>query len=216
MIASLVEWLVHSIDSLGYFGVALAVFLETFIPPIPSQIIFPFSGFVASQGTLNIVIVILIASFVTYLGTLPFYLIGLWGEEFIMNFLKKYGKYLFLSNDDLDKAYKVFDKYGHGIIFFGRVLPIIRSIISFPAGVARMKFGKFTVYTLAGTTLFSAIMCLPGYFLGENWSIVIGYIEEYERVIIILIAIVFLLYILRGMNNVIKEKKAKELETSKE
>ena len=89
MISSLIDWLVQAIDSLGYLGVALAVFLETFIPPIPSQIIFPFSGFVASQGTLNIVHVILTASLVTYLGTLPFYLIGLWGRGTITYFSKK-------------------------------------------------------------------------------------------------------------------------------
>ncbi|MDD2577794.1 MAG: DedA family protein [Candidatus Dojkabacteria bacterium] len=208
MISSLIDWLVQAIDSLGYLGVALAVFLETFIPPIPSQIIFPFSGFVASQGTLNIVFVILTASLVTYLGTLPFYLIGLWGEGAILTFLKKYGKYLFISNDDIDKAYKIFDKHGHGIIFFGRVIPIIRSVISLPAGVAKMNFWKFTLFTLAGTTLFAALLCLPGYFMGENWGVVVGYIEEYERVILALLLILFLLYIRKGVRDFIKERNS--------
>ena len=208
MISSLIDWLVQAIDSLGYLGVALAVFLETFIPPIPSQIIFPFSGFVASQGTLNIVFVILTASLVTYLGTLPFYLIGLWGEGAILTFLKKYGKYLFISNDDIDKAYKIFDKHGHGIIFFGRIIPIIRSVISLPAGVAKMNFWKFTLFTLAGTTLFAALLCLPGYFMGENWGVVVGYIEEYERVILALLLILFLLYIRKGVRDFIKERNS--------
>lgn len=208
MISSLIDWLVQAIDSLGYLGVALAVFLETFIPPIPSQIIFPFSGFVASQGTLNIVFVILTASLVTYLGTLPFYLIGLWGEGAILTFLKKYGKYLFISNDDIDKAYKIFDKHGHGIIFFGRVIPIIRSVISLPAGVVKMNFWKFTLFTLAGTTLFAALLCLPGYFMGENWGVVVGYIEEYERVILALLLILFLLYIRKGVRDFIKERNS--------
>lgn len=208
MISSLIDWLVQAIDSLGYLGVALAVFLETFIPPIPSQIIFPFSGFVASQGTLNIVLVILTASLVTYLGTLPFYLIGLWGEGAILTFLKKYGKYLFISNDDIDKAYKIFDKHGHGIIFFGRVIPIIRSVISLPAGVAKMNFWKFTLFTLAGTTLFAALLCLPGYFMGENWGVVVGYIEEYERIILALLLILFLLYIRKGVRDFIKERNS--------
>lgn len=208
MISSLIDWLVQAIDSLGYLGVALAVFLETFIPPIPSQIIFPFSGFVASQGTLNIVLVILTASLVTYLGTLPFYLIGLWGEGAILTFLKKYGKYLFISNDDIDKAYKIFDKHGHGIIFFGRVIPIIRSVISLPAGVAKMNFWKFTLFTLAGTTLFAALLCLPGYFMGENWGVVVGYIEEYERIILALLLILFLLYVRKGVRDFIKERNS--------
>jgi len=145
---------------------------------------------------------------VTYLGTLPFYLIGLWGEGAILTFLKKYGKYLFISNDDIDKAYKIFDKHGHGIIFFGRVIPIIRSVISLPAGVAKMNFWKFTLFTLAGTTLFAALLCLPGYFMGENWGVVVGYIEEYERVILALLLILFLLYIRKGVRDFIKERNS--------
>ena len=215
MINTLVDWLVASVDSLGYLGVALAVFLESFIAPIPSQIILPFSGFVASQGSLNIVLVILVVAFSAYLGTLPYYVVGLWGEEFIMKFLKKYGKYLFISNDDLDKGYNAFEKYGHGIVFFGRLLPIVRSVISFPAGAAKMKFWKFSVFTFAGSLIFETILCGAGYIMGESWDIVVDYVEEYERVILSIFVILVLLYIWRGMKNIIKERKAQELDTPK-
>jgi membrane protein DedA with SNARE-associated domain len=210
MISSLVDWLVSSIGSLGYVGIFIAVVLESFIAPIPSQVILPFSGFLASQGTLNIVLVILVVAFSAYLGTLPFYVIGLWGEEFIMKFLKKYGKYLFISEEDLDKGYVAFKKYGYGIVFFGRFLPIIRSVISFPAGAAKMKFWKFSIFTFAGTLMFATVMCLAGYFMGESWEVVVEYIEEYERLVIILFAILLLLYIWRGMRKVIKESKERE------
>ena len=215
MINSLVDWLVSSIDSLGYIGIALAVFLESFIAPIPSQIILPFSGFLASQGSLNIVLVILIVTLSAYIGTLPFYVVGLWGEEFIMKFLRKYGKYLFISQEDLDKGYTAFAKYGYGIVFFGRLLPIIRSVISFPAGAAKMNFWKFSVFTFAGSLIFATILCTAGYLMGESWHIVVIYVEEYERVIIAIFLILFLLYIWRGMNNIIKERKAEELKRSK-
>ena len=213
MINSLVDWLVTSMDQLGYFGVFLAVILETFIAPIPSQIILPFAGFLASQGSLNIILVIFVVAFASYLGTLPFYVVGWLGEEYIMKFLRKYGKYLFISNDDLDKGYSAFKKYGHGIVFFGRLLPIVRSVISFPAGAAKMKFWKFSVFTFAGSFIFAAISCTAGYLMGESWDIVVEYIEEYERIVVLILIILLLLYIWRGMNNIIKEsKKMKEEE----
>jgi len=213
MINALVDWLVQSIDSFGYVGVALAIFLESFIAPIPSQIILPFSGFVASQGTLNIVLVVLVASLGAYLGTLPFYLIGLWGEEYIEKFLNKYGKYLFLYQEDLDKGYESFEKYGYGIVFFGRFLPIVRSVISFPAGAAKMKFGLFSLFTFAGILVYVSILCVAGYLMGESWHIVALYIEEYERIAIALLVIAVLLYIWRGMRKVIK-KREEELKKS--
>jgi membrane protein DedA with SNARE-associated domain len=207
MINSLVDWLVQAIDSLGYLGVGLAIFLESFIAPIPSQIILPFSGFVASQGSLNIVLVIIVAAFGAYLGTLPFYFVGLWGDEFVRRFLKKYGKYLFISQGDLDKGYTAFEKYGFGIVFFGRFIPLVRSVISFPAGAARMKFWVFSVFTYTGSLIFASILCLAGYFLGESWHIVAVYIEEYERVVMTVLVILLLLYIWRGIKNLSKEQK---------
>lgn len=207
MINALVDWLVQAIDSFGYFGVGLAIFLESFIAPIPSQIILPFSGFVASQGSLNIVLVIIVAAFGAYLGTLPFYFVGLWGDEFVNRFLKKYGKYLFISEDDLEKGYTAFEKYGSGIVFFGRLIPIVRSVISFPAGAARMNFWVFSIFTYAGSLVFASIMCLAGYLMGESWHIVAVYTEEYERVAIAILAILLLLYIWRGIRNLSKQRE---------
>jgi membrane protein DedA with SNARE-associated domain len=209
MINTLVDWLVQAIDSLGYLGVGLAIFLESFIAPIPSQIILPFSGFVASQGSLSIVVVILVAAFGAYLGTLPFYFVGLWGDEFVEKFLKKYGKYLFISQDDLDKGYRAFEKYGYGIVFFGRLIPIVRSVISFPAGAARMKFGIFSIFTYAGSLIFASILCTAGYLMGESWHIVAVYTEEYERVALGILAVAVLLYIWRGIRNIVKEREVK-------
>lgn len=210
MINSLVDWLVQAIDTVGYLGVFIAVFLESFLAVIPSQIILPFSGFVASQGSLNIVLVILTVAVGAYLGSLPFYLIGLWGEDFVEKFLKKYGKYIFISTDDLEKGYKAFEKYGKGIVFFGRFIPLIRTVISFPAGAARMKFPIFSIYTLTGSLIFATASCLAGYFMGENWPIVADYIGQYENFVLALLSIALLIYIWRGMRQVIKKSKSKE------
>ncbi|KUK67219.1 MAG: hypothetical protein XD87_0258 [candidate division WS6 bacterium 36_33] len=212
MINSLVDWLVQAIDSLGYLGVLIAVFLESFTAVIPSQIVLPFSGFVASQGSLNIVLVIITVVVGAYLGTLPFYFIGRWGDDFVEKFLTKYGKYIFLSNEDLEKGYKAFEKYGGGIVLFGRLIPLIRSVISFPAGVARMKFSVFSLYTVVGSLIFATVSCLAGYFMGENWPVVSSYIDQYENVVLALLSIAILIYIWRGMREVIKKSKEKEAE----
>jgi membrane protein DedA with SNARE-associated domain len=216
MINSLVDWLVNAIDSLGYIGVFIGVFLESFLALIPSEIILPFSGFVASRGTMNIVLVIATVGIGAYLGSLPFYFIGLWGDDFVEKFLKKYGKYLFISQDDLEKGYKAFEKHGNKIVFFGRFIPLIRSVISFPAGAARMKFSIFSIYTILGSLLYATALCLGGYYMGENWQIIASYINQYENIVLALLSIAILIYIWRGMRQVIKESKKKEIEKGKE
>lgn len=204
MINSMIEWLVSIIEVLGYPGVALSMFIESFFAPIPSEIILPFSGFVASQGTLNIYVVILVASIAAYLGTLPFYFIGVWGEEFVLKFLNKYGKYLFITKQDVDFGYKAFEKYGYGIVFLGRLIPIIRTIISFPAGASKMNFYLFSLFTFIGTTIWSTLLAFAGYKLGEHWNIVSYYMERYERIILALGLIVVMLYLWRGFKNMSK------------
>ncbi len=195
MISSVIDWLVNLIEVIGYPGVAIAMFIESFFAPIPSEIILPFSGFVAFGGSLNIYIVIVVSTVAAYLGTLPFYFIGRWGNEFVMEFLKKYGKYLFISQDDLQKGFDAFEKYGGGIVFFGRLIPIVRTVISFPAGVARMNFAQFSIYTLVGAGIWSSILASAGFFLGDRWDMVSVYVERYENVILILLLVVVAVYI---------------------
>lgn len=205
MISSVIDWLVNLIEVIGYPGVAIAMFIESFFAPIPSEIILPFSGFVAFGGSLNIYGVIVVATLAAYLGTLPFYFIGRWGNEFVMEFLKKYGKYLFISQDDLQKGFDAFEKYGGGIVFFGRLIPIVRTVISFPAGVARMNFAQFSIYTLVGAGIWSSILASAGFFLGDRWDMVSVYVERYENVILILLLVVVAVYIGWNIRKVLRK-----------
>jgi len=205
MISSVIDWLVNLIEVIGYPGVAIAMFVESFFAPIPSEIILPFSGFVAFGGSLNIYVVIVVATLAAYLGTLPFYFIGRWGNEFVMEFLKKYGKYLFISQDDLQKGFDAFEKYGGGIVFFGRLIPIVRTVISFPAGVARMNFAQFSIYTLVGAGIWSSILASAGFFLGDRWDMVSVYVERYENVILILLLVVVAVYIGWNIRKVLRK-----------
>ena len=201
MIQSIIDWLVNVISTIGYPGVFISVFLESFFAPIPSEIILPFSGFVASSGKMSLVLVIIIATVAAYLGSLPFYFIGRWGEKPVINFINKYGKYLFIQQKDVDKVFGAFDKYGKGVVFFGRLIPMIRTLISFPAGVAKMEFARFSMYTLIGSLTWNILLTYAGYQLGDHWSIVSGWIEKYQNVILILIAVGLLLYIIRGIKS---------------
>jgi len=201
MIQNIIDWLVNAISTIGYPGVFISVFLESFFAPIPSEIILPFSGFVASTGKMSLVIVIIIATVAAYLGSLPFYFIGRWGEKPVINFINKYGKYLFIQQKDIDKVFGAFDKYGKGVVFFGRLIPMIRTLISFPAGVAKMQFARFSMYTLLGSLTWNILLTYAGYQLGDHWSVVSGWIEEYQNVILILIAIALVLYIIRGIKS---------------
>lgn len=205
MISSVIDWLVNLIEVIGYPGVAIAMFIESFFAPIPSEIILPFSGFVAFGGSLNIYGVIVVATLAAYLGTLPFYFIGRWGNEFVMEFLKKYGKYLFISQDDLKKGFDAFERYGGGIVFFGRLIPIVRTVISFPAGVARMNFFQFSIYTLVGAGIWSSILASAGFFLGDRWDMVSVYVDRYENVILILLLVVVAVYIGWNIRKVLRK-----------
>jgi len=201
MIQSIIDWLVNAISTIGYPGVFISVFLESFFAPIPSEIILPFSGFVASTGKMDLVFVIVIATVAAYLGSLPFYFIGKWGEKPVINFINKYGKYLFIQQKDVDKVFGAFDKYGKGVVFFGRLIPMIRTLISFPAGVAKMQFARFSMYTLLGSLTWNILLTYAGYQLGDHWSVVSKWIEKYQNVILVLIIIAVLLYIIRGIKS---------------
>lgn len=201
MIQNIIDWLVNAISTIGYPGVFISVFLESFFAPIPSEIILPFSGFVASTGKMDLVFVMVIATVAAYLGSLPFYFIGKWGEKPVINFIGKYGKYLFIQQKDVDKVFGAFDKYGKGVVFFGRLIPMIRTLISFPAGVAKMQFARFSMYTLLGSLTWNILLTYAGYQLGDHWSVVSKWIEKYQNVILVLIIIAVLLYIIRGIKS---------------
>ncbi len=210
MINTFIDWLVNLITAIGYPGVMLSMFVESFFAPIPSEIILPFSGFVASSGALNIFLVILLASLAAYLGSLPFYLIGRWGKDKVDMFLRKYGKYLFIKEEDLDKGYDIFNKHGKKMVFFGRLIPIIRTVISFPAGVADMSFALFSLYTFAGTLIWSSILAGAGYLLGDNWDAISIYVSKYEKIILVILIVIAALFIARGIRNLLEKRRLKQ------
>ncbi len=195
MISTIVDWLTGLIESAGYIGVAIAVFVESVFAPIPSPFILPFIGFVSSRTDQSLVISILAGAVGAYLGSFPFYFLGRWGEGAVNKFLKKFGKYLFIEQEEVDKGFEFFEKYGSSIVFTGRLIPLVRSVISFPAGVAKMPFLKFSIYTFLGSVIWNALLGTAGYLLGERWEIIIVWLENYENVVIVALMLCVLGYV---------------------
>lgn len=205
MLTDLIDFVVNLINTLGYTGLAISIFIESFFAPIPSELILPFAGFLSRTGELNIFIVILIAGVASSLGSFPFYLLGLWGNKVVIdNFLKKYGKYLFIKEEDVDKGVAFFTRHGEATVFFGRLVPIIRTVISFPAGITGMNMAKFLAFTFLGSTLWSALLVSLGYLMGSQWEKVKVWIEMYQNWVVYAVILGLLIYIFKKFRERVK------------
>lgn len=187
------EWVVSTIDSWGYLGVFLLMVAEHLFPPIPSEVIMPLAGFLAAQGKLSLGLTILIGTLGSTLGTTAWYFIGMWiGEARIKRFAARHGRLMALSPSDIDTARSWFERHGAAAVFFGRMIPAIRTLISVPAGLARMPFGKFLVFTAAGSAIWTALLTFAGLLLHENYARVEGYVDPLSKLVIISVVVVYL------------------------
>lgn len=163
------------IDQLGVIGVGLFTFAETVFPPIPSEVILPLAGFAAQQGSMNIVLVIVAATLGAYLGALLLYFLG--AKLGLERPIRGLSKLPLVERSDFEKAADWFSRHGRSAIFFGRLLPGIRSLISLPAGASRMNLATFSVFTIAGSALWNTLLVSLGALLGTQYEL----INEYSR-----------------------------------
>ncbi|HEX6291533.1 MAG TPA: DedA family protein [Herpetosiphonaceae bacterium] len=190
LLGSLGEWIQRIIEGLGYPGIVLVMAAENIFPPIPSELVMPLAGFMAREGTFNIFAVIVAGMLGSVIGALVLYWFGAWANETVIRrFVRRWGRYAFISENDLDVSLGYFNRHGELVIFFGRLIPIIRSLISIPAGMDRMPLSKFLLYTVLGTTIWSAILSYAGWLLQANWQLVLGYVKQYEHLVLALVAL---------------------------
>ena len=183
-------WASNLIQTLGYPGLGLVMFLENVFPPIPSEIILPMAGSLTLKGDFSLLGITLVGMVGSVAGAWVFYGLGYWLDEKSVRFIiQTYGKWLFLSTADLDRALAWFQRYGGWVVFFGRMIPLVRSLISIPAGLAKMNWVKFTIFTALGTACWSFLLAFAGQMLGKNWAKVEEYLAQYENVVWILIGI---------------------------
>ena len=182
----------------GYGGIFLLMLLESCGIPIPSEIIMPFSGFLVAMGKMKFLLVAIIGAFGNLTGSLLAYWIGFKGGRPL---IEKYGKYILISKHDLNLADKWFAKFGDLTVFFGRLLPIVRTYISFPAGISKMNLKKFSFYTFIGALSWCALFAWLGIKMGNNWDLIREKFHNFDLLIGILIILALILYIYRHIKN---------------
>ncbi|MDD3101955.1 MAG: DedA family protein [Patescibacteria group bacterium] len=190
--------IIKTIGFSGYSGVFLLMLLESCGIPIPSEIIMPFSGFLVAMGKMNFLLVAIIGAFGNLIGSLLAYWIGFKGGRPL---IEKYGKYILISKHDLDMADKWFAKFGDLTVFFGRLLPIVRTYISFPAGISKMNLKKFSFYTFVGALPWCALFTWLGIKMGNNWDLIREKFHNFDVLIAVLIILAVILYIWRHIKN---------------
>lgn len=196
MIESLASLITNSIASIGYPAVFFLMTLESALIPIPSEVTMPFAGFLAGIGKLNFWLVVTIGAFGNLVGSLMAYALGYWGQEkFVRKLVMSYGKYLLITYGEVETAEKWFRNHGGKIAFFSRLLPVVRTFISLPAGFSEMNVVKFSLYTFAGAFIWSAILAYLGVILGNNWGSLEVYFRKFNVIIMISLLLLVAAYV---------------------
>lgn len=191
------DWVVDVIERLGAVGVGLLIFLENVLPPIPSEVILPFAGFTSRRGDLNAVAAWVAASVGSLAGALVLYGIGAAVGEERLRELSRKRWFVFFGEKDFDRGDRFFERYGAQVVFFGRFIPLVRSVVSVPAGLERMSLGRFALLTLAGSSIWNAVFIGAGWVLGDNWERVEGWVGPLSYVVVALLAVALVVLVVR-------------------
>lgn len=176
----LAGFIIYVISALGLPGIVLLMAIESACIPLPSEVIMPFSGYLVFKGEYSLLAVSLAGAFGCVVGSVPAYYLGMYGGRPL---IEKYGKYILMSHHDLDMADRWFQRHGEWTVFIARLLPVIRTFIAFPAGVAKMDMTRFIAYTFAGSFPWCLGLAYIGMVLGENWPTLRGYFHKFDVLI---------------------------------
>jgi membrane protein DedA with SNARE-associated domain len=190
VINQIAEWIQQLILTFGYPGVFGVMFVENVFPPVPTDPLLPFAGLMAAQGKFVVWLVWLSAVAGAVAGSLVLYAVGAWMDEpVVRGLLRRWGRYLTISERELDRVLALFNRYGAPAVFIGRSIPVMRSVVSLTAGMSRMPLGKFVVFTSLSSGLVTGFWTMVGYVLGENWTLLLALIEEFEPLLIALLVV---------------------------
>jgi membrane protein DedA with SNARE-associated domain len=179
-------WIEYLIEAFGALGVALLMTLENLFPPIPSEFILPFAGFLVGRGELGFLPALVASTAGSLSGALILYALGRWGGR---NLILRYGRFLRVKEAELDRAEGWFDKYDQWVVLFGRMVPGVRSVVSIPAGMLRTPFLQFVLLTTAGSAAWNALLLGAGWYLGENWQQIQGIVGSVSNFVLIFVAV---------------------------
>ena len=192
IVEKLVEYITLGMSATGYFGLFILMALESMIAPIPSEVVMPFAGYLVLHGRLDFWNALLVSSLGSIFGSLLSYYIGFYGGR---PFVLKYGRYLLLEKGHLDWTESWFRKHGQKTIFISRFIPVVRHLISIPAGIARMAMHKFIIYTFLGAAIWNFILLYAGFRLGQHWDKIHQYSRELDAIFVALVILFFAYFI---------------------
>lgn len=191
------NWLISIMNEYGYIGILLLIALENIFPPVPSEVILTFGGFMTTTTDLTITGVVIASTIGSVLGAVVLYGIGLLLDVGnLEKIVDRWGHILRLTRDDLYKADAWFDKYGPWTVFFCRFVPLIRSLISIPAGMSNMNFFLFLILTTVGTFIWNIVLINLGASVGDSWDTIVEYMDIYSNIAYVVIAIIFVIFVL--------------------
>lgn len=204
------DLIINIMNDFGYLGVFLLITIENVFPPIPSEVILLFGGFMTTYTKLNIVLMTIAATIGSVFGAIILYYIGkIFNKERLKKIISgKIGKILRLKNSDIDKADEWFDTKGQKTVFICRFIPIVRSLISIPAGMSEMPMLKFLIYTTLGSLIWNTVLIIVGSILGANWESILTILDTYSHAVLILLIIIFVVFVYWFYRN--KNKKSRK------
>ncbi|MCG3419690.1 DedA family protein [Oceanobacillus jordanicus] len=192
------NWITNIMEQFGYLGILLMMALENLFPPIPSEIVLPFGGFLTTYTNITVWGVVIAATIGSLLGAIVLYWIGtLLDVDRLERIIKRWGRIARIKVKDVHKADAWFDKYGYWTVLIGRMVPVVRSLISIPAGMSNMRFGLFMLFTVIGTLIWNSILITVGVILGESWHDITSFMDIYSDIVYFFLAVIFaiLLYL---------------------
>ena len=200
------DWAVTMMETIGAPGAGLAIALENLFPPLPSEVILPLAGFTASRGDFTLFEALVWTTAGSVVGAYLLYLLGvLLGRDRMRTLVSKVP---LVDLEDVDSVEAWFDRHGYKAVFFGRMVPIFRSLVSIPAGIERMPVWKFLGLTLAGSLIWNTIFVLSGYYLGENWHLVEQYAGIFQKLVIAAVVLVVAFFIVSKVRKVRRKREA--------
>lgn len=202
------NWITNFMENFGYLGTFLMILLENVFPPIPSEVVLTFGGFMTTNTNMTVFGVIISATAGSVAGAIVLYGIGrLLNVKKLEKIIERWGHIIKVKVSDIEKANSWFDKYGNRTIFFCRMIPLVRSLISIPAGMANMKFSLFVIYTTAGTLIWNIILVCAGAALGNSWEKILDIMDTYSTITYSALGLAFIAFIVfwfRKKNNKLK------------
>lgn len=197
-----VEILTALIAKYGLIGIFVLMTAESALIPIPSEVTMPFAGFMAGRGLLNFWSIVIVGAFANLTGSVLAYWLGFYkGEKWVRVAIKKWGKWIFIKESEFDRAKKWFHDYGQWVAFGSRLLPVVRTFISLPAGIAKMNFTLFSIFTFIGSFIWSGILTYLGFKLGQNWMFIEPFFRKFQVLILGVTTAAAILYVRAHLKN---------------